>query len=167
MRFIEIGRIVKAHGVQGRMKAVHFLDDEGLLSSLDAIFIAAGPEGAARSYRIRALESRGGALFLDLEGVADRDAAGALAGRFLLLPEDQAPPLAPDEYYWRDLLDMTVRTEAGEELGRITAIFPTGSNDVYVCTGPDREILLPAIAEVVREVDRAGKVMVVRLLEGL
>jgi 16S rRNA processing protein RimM len=166
MRFIEIGRIVRAHGIRGRMKAVHFLDDAAFPERVEALYVSA-PDREPRSYRVRSIERRGGGLLLEFDGVTDRDAAAALAGRFLCLPEDEAPPLEADEYYWRDLLDMAVRTEAGEELGRITAIFPTGSNDVYVCTGPEREILLPAVAEVVREVDCAGKVMVVRLPEGL
>ena len=163
MRFIEIGRIVKAHGVQGRMKAVHFLDDEGVLASLKEIFVAAGPEGTVRGYRIRALESRGGALFLDLEGVADRDAAGAggtvppAAGRPGAAARSRRILLARP--------DMTVRTEAGE-LGRITAIFPRGATTCTSAPGrTGRSSCRPSPS--VREVDRAGKVMVVRLLEGL
>ena len=166
MRFIEIGRIVKAHGVKGCMKAVHSLEDSDILSRIEEIFIAP-PEQAVVAYRIRSLDIRGRDLFLEVDGVTDRDAAALLVGRFLCLPEGLVPPLAEDEYYWRDLLGMTVRTEAGEVLGKITSVFPTGSNDVYVCTGPEREILLPAIGEVIRQVDCVGKVMVVRLLEGL
>jgi 16S rRNA processing protein RimM len=60
-----------------------------------------------------------------------------------------------------------VVTEAGEALGRVESIFPTGSNDVYVCRGGDREILLPAIGEVILGIDLEKGVMWVRLLEGL
>jgi 16S rRNA processing protein RimM len=60
-----------------------------------------------------------------------------------------------------------VLTEEGEPLGTIRAVFPTGSNDVYVCSGGEREILLPAISEVVRKVDIQKGLMTVRLLKGL
>ena len=74
----------------------------------------------------------------------------------------------PDgEYYWQDLLGITAVTEDGQILGRIRGIIPTGSNDVYVCREGSREILLPAITEVIRKVDVEGRIMVVRLLDGL
>ena len=67
----------------------------------------------------------------------------------------------------RDLIGLRVVTDAGEALGTVESIFPTGSNDVYVCRGGSREILLPAIGDVIREIDLEKGVMVVRLLEGL
>jgi len=60
-----------------------------------------------------------------------------------------------------------VLTEEGDTLGTIEAVFPTGSNDVYVCRGGKREILLPAISEVVRKIDIQKGLMTVRLLKGL
>ena len=58
-------------------------------------------------------------------------------------------------------------TEDGRKLGEIENIFNTGSNDVYVCTGGEREILLPAIEDVVKKIDIEKGFMVVELLEGL
>jgi len=75
--------------------------------------------------------------------------------------------LPEGEYYWREIIGLKVVTEDDQVLGRIESVFPTGSNDVYVCRGGEREILLPAIGEVVRKVDTAGRIMVVRLPEGL
>ncbi|HOO41898.1 MAG TPA: ribosome maturation factor RimM, partial [Syntrophales bacterium] len=69
--------------------------------------------------------------------------------------------------YWRDIIGLDVVTETGQPLGKVQEIFPTGSNDVYVCRNGDKEILLPAIADVIRKVDLREKRMVVRLLEGL
>lgn len=67
----------------------------------------------------------------------------------------------------RDLMGLHVVTEEGRFLGRIESIFPTGSNDVYVCAGGEREILLPAISDVILKIDLEKKEMVVRLLPGL
>jgi 16S rRNA processing protein RimM len=75
--------------------------------------------------------------------------------------------LPPGEYYWRDIIGLDVYTEEGKLLGRIESVFPTGSNDVYVCKGGQREILLPAIVDVIRQIDINRRVMTVRLLEGL
>jgi 16S rRNA processing protein RimM len=65
------------------------------------------------------------------------------------------------------MIGLKVVTEDGRILGVIDAIFPTGSNDVYVCSGGDREILLPGTADVIRKIDIGRGMMVVRLLEGL
>jgi 16S rRNA processing protein RimM len=64
-------------------------------------------------------------------------------------------------------MGLQVRTEEGRLLGVIEEILPTGSNDVYVCRGGEREILLPAIADVIREIDTKKGFVTVRLLEGL
>jgi 16S rRNA processing protein RimM len=78
------------------------------------------------------------------------------------------PELSDGEYYWNEVIGLQVVTEDDRVLGRIETVFPTGSNDVYVCRSPEgREILLPAIVDVVRAIDRERGVMVVRLLKGL
>ena len=62
---------------------------------------------------------------------------------------------------------MKVRTVDGEDLGELAEILETGSNDVYVVSGADGEILVPALSRVVREIDIAGGLMLVDLPEGL
>jgi 16S rRNA processing protein RimM len=104
---------------------------------------------------------------LKLEGVEDRNAADALRGLTVSVPYDSLETLPENEYYWEDLVGLAVVTEDGKSLGRIETIFPTGSNDVFVCREGGREILLPAIAEVIRSVDIRAGTVVVRLLKGL
>lgn len=164
--FIEIGEIVKPQGVRGCMKARSYLDSEDVLERLDELFIRKAGQAAA-SYRLRKVEARRNFLFLELEGIQEMDAARKLVGGRILVPSNRLKKLPEGEYYWRDLIGLRVVTDAGEALGRIESIFPTGSNDVYVCRGGRREILLPAIGDVIREIDLEKGVMVVRLLEGL
>jgi 16S rRNA processing protein RimM len=85
----------------------------------------------------------------------------------MYVDSDHLPVLEAGTYYQFQLIGMTVRTEEGTELGRIANILETGARDVYVVSGRRGEILLPAIEEVVREVDLAAGVMTVRLLPGL
>ena len=66
--------------------------------------------------------------------------AQTLVGYKVLIPGDMLQELPPGEYYWRDIIGLDVYEEKGKYLGRIESIFPTGSNDVYVCKG-EREIL--------------------------
>ncbi len=164
--FIEIGEIVKPQGVRGCMKALSYLESVGVLEGLDALLVRKAGEAAA-SYRPRKIEARKNFLFLELEGIDEMDAARKLVGGRILVPSNRLKKLPEGEYYWRDLIGLKVVTDAGEALGTVESIFPTGSNDVYVCRGGSREILLPAIGDVIREIDLEKGVMVVRLLEGL
>ena len=164
--FVEIGEIVKPQGLRGAMKARSYLDSEDILQGLDEVFIRKTGQEAVL-HRLRKLQTKKNFIFLELEGIQDIDAAATLVGGRILVPSQRLKKLPEGEYYWRDLIGLEVVTEDGEALGRVESVFPTGSNDVYVCRGGRREILLPAIGDVMREIDIEKGVMVVRLLEGL
>ena len=76
-------------------------------------------------------------------------------------------PLGEDEFYQHDLIGLEVRTQAGEVLGEVAELLPTGANDVLVVQGPAGEWLLPLIEDVVQEVDLATREVVVELLPGI
>lgn len=106
-------------------------------------------------------------VILELEGLSTPEEAQRLVGQLVTVPATAAPSLPEDEYFHFQILGLRVRTEVGEELGQITEILPTGSNDVYVVSGERGEILIPAIAEVIQEINLADGIMVVKLLKGL
>jgi 16S rRNA processing protein RimM len=167
MRWIEIGQIIKSHGLAGRVKALSYLESNRLLPSLKEARI--GPDrDSAKRYPIENVRPEGRTHFsLTIEGIEDRNAADALRGLSIFLPYDSLETLPEGEYYWEDLIGLSVVTEDGKPLGQIESIFPTGSNDVYVCKEGGREILLPAIAEVILSVDIQAGTVVVRLLKGM
>jgi len=166
MDLFEIGRVLKPRGLKGQMRCFSHLESDGLQKSLRDVCIRT-PDGKADFYRLREIILAGKFFFLSVEGVDTPEAAGALAGSDVLAPADILVPLAADEYYWRDIIGLDVVTETGRFLGKVQEIFPTGSNDVYVCRDGEKEILLPAIADVVRKIDLDEKRIVVHLLEGL
>jgi 16S rRNA processing protein RimM len=122
--------------------------------------------GEKDRFGLRKIDVSGKILFVELEDISNVESAQALIGCKVFLPEDMLDELPEGEYYWRDIIGLDVYTEEGKCIGKIESVFPTGSNDVYVCKG-EREILLPAIAEVIRNIDVNRRVMMVRLLEGL
>ncbi|MCX7634597.1 MAG: ribosome maturation factor RimM [Syntrophales bacterium] len=165
-RFFEIGRITRLHGPNGRVCMASFLRDMGkVMHPGGEVFIQEGNHRVP--FRVVHMEIRGKRAYMELEGIDNARDAAALVGRIVLLPRERFDPLPEGEYYWQDIIGLDVFTEEGERLGRITAIIPTGAQDVYICSGGAREILLPAIGEVVRFVDREKGEMIVRLLEGL
>ena len=163
---LEIGEVVRPHGLKGRIKAKSYLVSKGSTHRLDEVFIRKSKEPVVR-FRIKTLQVERKILFLELEGIEDVDAAARLVGCQILISPDKLEKLPEDEYYWHELRGLRVMTETGQSLGRIESIVPGENHDVYVCAGNELEILLPAIGEVIRKVDIDAGVMVVRLLKGL
>ena len=85
----------------------------------------------------------------------------------ITVPPEAVPQLPECEYFHFQLLELKVLTEEGEDLGRISDILETGSNDVYVVTGPTGEVLVPALADVIVKVDLDQGIMEVSLPDGL
>jgi 16S rRNA processing protein RimM len=166
MELIEIGRIVRSHGLKGRVKVLSYLESPETLLDLSGLFVGRSVQDAV-FIPIVAVQTGKDFFILQLRGVDDRDAAEQLRGSSVWISSEKTEKLPDGEYYWSEIIGLQVLTEEDQILGRIEAVFPTGSNDVYVCRGGGREILLPAIEEVVRKIDRARGVMVVRLLKGL
>jgi 16S rRNA processing protein RimM len=166
MDFLEIGKIVKSHGLNGSVKVLSFLQSTDLLESLKEIFISQGKSTPAL-FKFKSFRIKGKCFYMELGGISSIDQAEDLIGCPVLVPADKLAPLPEGEYYWRELIGLDVITEEGFTVGKVERIFPTGSNDVYVCSGGGREILLPAIDDVVRQIDLKKGMMVVRLPEGL
>jgi 16S rRNA processing protein RimM len=166
MEFFEIGKIVKFCGLTCRLKLRSYLESNDTLQSLNEVYVRQGKDETG-PFKLQGIQIRGKSVFLKMEGVGDIESAETLIGCQVLIPVDKLKKLPEDEYYWRDIIGLRVVTEEGHVLGVIEAILPTGGNDVYVCSGGEREILLPGIAEVIRKIDIDQGIMVVRLLEGL
>jgi len=160
---LEIGKIVKPSGLKGRLKVLSYCKPTQELEALASVFVGRNIEHVS-PFTVRYLRVKGGSYSLELEGVEDVERAGELVGQSVFIPPEKLPD---GEYYWRDIIGLDIVTEEGQKLGQITTILPTGSNDVYICNGGEREILIPAFDDVVRKIDIGKGLMVVRLPEGL
>ena len=163
---IEIGKVVKSKGLKGRIKAASFCESPELLISLEEVFLGREIQHLT-CFKVEKIVSRVNFFLLDLDGVKSRDASDVLIGCSIFVPSYTFKELPEGEYYWHDIIGLEVITDKGLSLGRIEAIVPTGSNDVYACRGGEREILLPAIDDVIKEIDVEKGTMVVTLIEGL
>jgi len=160
---LEIGKIVKTSGLKGRLKVLSYCESAKTLETLENAFIGEDSESVS-SFSVGIIGIRRGSFFIDLEGVESVEAAGELIGCYVFVPSEN---LSDGEYYWKDIIGLDIVTEKGLKLGRVTAILPTGSNDVYVCSGGEREILIPAFDDVVKKIDIEKGIIVVKLPEGL
>lgn len=109
-----------------------------------------------------------GYAILQLDGLDDAGDARKFTGEWLYAATDPKPELPPGEYYHYQLVGLQVLTDQGENLGQLQEVLVTGSNDVYVVKSEsDGELLLPAISQVVKEIDLASGRILVHLLDGL
>jgi len=104
---------------------------------------------------------------LKLQGVHAREEARDLRGAEITVPLDEAVPLPDGSYYGVELIGVRVVTSSGELIGILREVLATGSNDVYLVRGPDGEVLVPAIPDVVQAFDPERRVLTIDLIEGL
>jgi 16S rRNA processing protein RimM len=167
-RYLAVGRVLRPHGLQGELR-VEIITDYPERLRQHACFYLASPDSpeVVRRYPVEAMRQHKGALLLKLDGCDDRDAAEELRGMLVQVPLEDAVPLEEGEYYHFQLVGLRVETEDGQWLGQLVEVLSTGANDVYIVRGPRGELLLPAVDDVVRELDLASKRMVVRLMRGM
>ena len=89
-----------------------------------------------------------------------------MRGKTLTIPSTALPVLDEGTFFYFDIIDITVRTTTGDELGMVAEILTTGASDVYVIRGATREVLIPAVPEYVLDVDTEQRVMTVSLPDG-
>jgi 16S rRNA processing protein RimM len=161
-----IGRVVKPHGVKGKIKVKYFGEDLDRFFLYREVFIE-DSSGGVQTYEIMEATPQPPRLILRLKGIETIEKVEPLIGKEILISKDSLPKLEEGEYYWFEILEMVVETESGKKLGKVKEIFPTGANDIYVVEGKRGEILLPATEEVIQSIDRKRGVMKVIWMEGL
>lgn len=117
--------------------------------------------------RLQRARAAGPEIILKLAGVDSPEAAAKLRFKTVRVRLSDAVALPPGAYYHYQIIGLNAVTAEGVALGQVTDILATGSNDVYVVVGEAGEYLIPAVADVVSQVDLEGRRLVVRLMEGL
>ncbi len=167
-KLIVVGRITATHGIRGQVRLHSYSGNLDNLRSAENVFLRL-PGGSLTEISIRQVNSHGGKVLLSLAGYDSIEASNPLISSELLLYKDKLPEPEADEFYWHELIGMTVVTDDGKKLGRLSEIMETGANDVYVVQNEDskREYLIPAIASVISKIDLAEGCMTITPLEGL
>jgi 16S rRNA processing protein RimM len=125
-----------------------------------------GPTGE-RALTVAGSRPHGHRLLIRFEEIHDREEAESVRGRLLLVRQEEAPGLPSDRYWVHELVGLEVVTEAGRSLGTIRDVLHNPANDVWVVEGDGREYLIPAIRDVVVDLDPSKGRAVVREVPGL
>lgn len=162
MSKIEVGKIVNVHGIKGDVKINPFIDDTEAFRSFKFLIVN------DKEIKIKGVKFVKHCPILSLEGIDSVEKAEGLRNTSVYIEEEMLPELSDNEFYVKDILNLSVETEEGEYLGKITDVFKTGSNDVYEVLKEDgKKFLIPAISQVIKEINIKDKKVIIELLEGL
>jgi 16S rRNA processing protein RimM len=159
----------RPHGVRGEVRLDLLTDYPERVVTLANVYLASDVDGSdAAAYAVEGARRHQGELLLLLAGITDRDQAGLLRDKWVLVAMQDAVPLEDGEFYLFQLVGLEVVTDDGETLGLLQDVIETGANDVYVVSGGERgEVLIPAIPSVVQTVDLEARRVTVVLPAGL
>ena len=156
---IVLGRILTPYGVKGWLRVHPFGDDPQSWRKMSTWWLSVDPEAATTdwiAYELDALKLHGDGVVVKLVGVDDRAGAEAMQGRYVGAHREGLPSTQPDEYYWADLIGLSVVNAQGVALGRVKSLIETGANDVLVIEDGEQERLVPFIEPVLLNVDVPG-----------
>ena len=164
--YLELGQIVNTFGIKGMVKIKPFTDDVEQFEQLQTIYIE--KKNSKKEYEIEEVKYHKNMILLKLKGIENPEQAETLRESYVLISREKAKKLEEGTYYIVDMIGLEVFTEEGEKLGILEDIFNTGSNDIYVVKNDlGKQILLPAIEEVIKKIDIENKKIIVHLIKGL
>jgi len=107
-------------------------------------------------------------VLIKFKGIDKPEDAEALRNSYLNINRKDEPELKEGTYYIVDLIGLDVYSDEGKELGKLDDIYNYGSSDIYVIKDElGKQLLLPAISDVIKEINLEEKKIVVHILEGL
>ena len=163
---VPIGKITGVHGLGGNVKVFSYSGFSSTYAPEQRLIVKNGDEDRESNYIIDWVKPYKKGILLKFKGL-DRSAAEAMVGADIYIERSALPELEADTYYWFELIGLDVYSPTQAHIGVVTSIIPTGSNDVYVVRKGKEEILIPAIASVIQDIDPENGKMIVCLPEGL
>lgn len=164
--YFELGQIVNHFGIKGMLKVNSFTDDISKFEKLTTILVE--KNGKLEKMQIEEVKYSKNQVLLKIKGINTVEEAEKYRGCYLKIARKDAKELPEGTYYIADLIGLEVYTDEQILLGKLTDIYNSGANDIYVVKNElGKQILLPAIKEVIKQVDIEQEKIVVHLLKGL
>ncbi len=166
LEYLEIGKIVNTYGIKGYVKVIPLTDDLMRFKKLRTVYLEY--QNKLIEMPIEDVSYSKNFVLLKFKGLQDINLVEKYKNCYLKVNRKDAVKLPENSYFIVDLIGLEVYTEDGRFLGKIEDIFKTGSNDVYVVKNElGKQILLPAIASVIKQIDLSQRKVIVNLIKGL
>ena len=163
---IVIGHVIRPHGLTGLLRIVSYAQSRETFLEAGSVFLKTD-NNQLYEKEVHSVQPHRSFFLVRLSGLDSLEQAGVFRGAEVLIPKDSLKKADEDEFFWHELLGMEVYLTTGEYLGVLREIFATGSNDVYVVKHKGTEFLIPAIHQVVKEIDVSERRMIVSPIKGL
>ncbi len=164
--YFEIGQIVNTFGIKGIVKVNPFTDDISQFEKLKSILV--DKKSKLLEMQIEEVKYSKNQILLKLKGVDTIEEAEKYRNCYLKLPREKAKKLPPNTYFIADLIGLKVYTDEGNLLGILEDIYNSGASDIYVVKDElGKQILLPAIKDVIKQIDLEEEKVIVHLIKGL
>jgi len=163
---ISVGKVVATHGIKGEIKVIPLTDFPNRFRPGTRLIAEKGD--CITNVTVTRARSQGKQIIIKLAEINDVQLAEKLCGSVLKVEPWEVEPLPEGRYYHFQIIDCKVISTGGVFLGRVTDILTTGANDVYVVqSSNEKEILIPALKTVVKQVNTDKKEIIVELPPGL
>ena len=175
IEYLQVGVIVKAHGLKGEVNVFPTTDDPNRFKKLKKVYMDTGRDGKVE-LNIERVKIGSKFVIVKFKEYNDINEVERFRQKPLIIPREDAVKLEPGEYFLGDLEGMTVVDEDGKELGTILQVIQTGANDVYemkrtdidaTLEGVSDTVMIPGISECVKDIDIENKVMTIHVMNGL
>lgn len=165
-QFFRVGVITTTHGVRGEVKVFPTTDDPQRFKKLKNVILDNGTE--RRDLEITSVKFFKNLVILKFKGLDNINDVEKYKKADLLVTRENAVPLEEGEYFIADLIGLKAASDEGEDLGTLTDVIQTGANDVYVFSKEGvQDLLVPKIADCIKEVNLEEGTILVHLLPGL
>ena len=162
--YLAIGFMRRPHGVAGEIIMDLHTDFPERIKGGRKVYVGENHE----TFTIGTVRTHGNGVLVKIKGFDSPETAGRFRNQWMYVKSSEVPALPEGKYYKHELVGLIVMTDEGEKLGVLNEVLETGANDVYTVIKEDgREILLPAIPDVVLEVNMDERILKVHIIEGL
>lgn len=164
--FVAIGYVERAHGIGGEVRVKPTTVYPPRFKELKTVFLER-PQGGIEEVEIIKTSVRGQIIYLKFKGVDTREQALALKGATINIKREDCLPLQDGQFYHFELIGLKVKTTTGQQLGYVEDVWELPANAVIVVKDEHQEYLIPAIKDVIREVDLEREEIVIYPMDGL
>lgn len=164
--YFEIGQIVNTFGIKGFVKVNPFTDDMHRFEELKSVLVVKNKETI--EMHIEEVKLHKNVVLIKFKGIEDINMAEKYKGCYIKIKREDARKLPKDTYFIADLIGIKVYDDNGNLLGKVDDIYNNKVHDVYVIKNDlGKQILLPSIKEVIKQIDIDNDRIIVHLLDGL
>ena len=164
--FITIGKVVSTQGNKGEVNILPLTDSTNRFKNLVTVFLR--NNNSQTTLNIEKIRIKENTVILKLKDIESIEEAKIIVGSFLEVERKNAVKLPKDTYFIFEIIGLEVYTENNIFLGKVENVIGTGSNDVYIVKGKNKkELFIPAIREVVKNVNIEKKRITINMVDGL